>query len=316
MRVKPIESGGADQGLDGGGAFAGAFAAGEQPVLFPDRDGPDGVLRRIIIDRQVAGFCITDECWPAFEGVVHGFGRAAAGCGLGAGAGEPRMEFGQSLSCLLPQWLPGFWCGFSGLCFQRIQFGNARKCGLRNRALVGSEEIKELAPGMRPAGEFGDASSAEQVFVAGVIIDHEMPAPVSKEAVGMFACPAGLVVEHHDGRTEDLEMAEIKERLKTRIAQLCRYDLVVIDELGYLPMNRQNNHNLFQLIHALYEYRSVILTTNKDFTRWGDFFVDENVAVPIVDRLIHHAQIFMLGGESYRLRQKMVGGSAAGVGQN
>ncbi|MBV1777361.1 IS21-like element helper ATPase IstB [Burkholderiaceae bacterium DAT-1] len=116
--------------------------------------------------------------------------------------------------------------------------------------------------------------------------------------------------------TEDLEMAEIKGRLKARIAQLCRYDLVVIDELGYLPMNRQNNHNLFQLIHALYEYRSVILTTNKDFTRWGDFFVDENVAVPIVDRLIHHAQIFMLGGDSYRLRQKMGTSSVVGVGQN
>ena len=115
--------------------------------------------------------------------------------------------------------------------------------------------------------------------------------------------------------TEDLEMVEIKGRLKARIAQLCRFDLVVIDELGYLPMNRQNNHNLFQLIHALYEYRSVILTTNKDFTRWGDFFIDENVAVPIVDRLIHHAQIFMLGGESYRLRQKMGGGSVVGVGQ-
>ncbi len=116
--------------------------------------------------------------------------------------------------------------------------------------------------------------------------------------------------------TEDLEMAEIKGRLKARIAQLCRYDLLVIDELGYLPLNRQHNHNLFQLIHALYEYRSVILTTNKEFARWGDFFVDENVAVPIVDRLIHHAQIFMLGGDSYRLKQKMSGGSMAGVGQN
>lgn len=115
---------------------------------------------------------------------------------------------------------------------------------------------------------------------------------------------------------EDLEMAEIKGRLKARIAQLCRYDLIVIDELGYLPMNKQNNHNLFQLIHALYEYRSVILTTNKEFTRWGDFFMDENVAVPIVDRLIHHAQIFMLGGESYRLRQKSGAGNMVGVGQN
>ena len=75
-------------------------------------------------------------------------------------------------------------------------------------------------------------------------------------------------------------------------------------EAGYLPMNRQARYNLFQLVNALYEYRSVIITTNKDFTAWGDFFADDNVAVPIVDRLIHHSHIFMLGGESYRLKYK------------
>ena len=47
----------------------------------------------------------------------------------------------------------------------------------------------------------------------------------------------------------------------------------------------------------MYEYRSLIITTNKDFTQWGDFFCDNNIAVPIIDRIIHHAQIFMLGGE-------------------
>lgn len=104
---------------------------------------------------------------------------------------------------------------------------------------------------------------------------------------------------------EMLELSEIKGELKKRITQLCKYDLLIIDELGYLPMNKQSNHNLFQLINALYEYRSVILTTNKEFNHWGEFFVDENVAVPIVDRLIHHSRIFMLGGESYRLKQKV-----------
>lgn len=104
---------------------------------------------------------------------------------------------------------------------------------------------------------------------------------------------------------ETLEMAELKGELKKKIGSLCKYDLLVIDELGYLPMSKQGNHNLFQLINALYEYRSIILTTNKDFTSWGEFFIDDNVAVPIVDRLIHHSHIFMLGGESYRLKQKM-----------
>ncbi|RCW67111.1 IstB-like ATP binding protein [Marinobacter nauticus] len=60
----------------------------------------------------------------------------------------------------------------------------------------------------------------------------------------------------------------------------------------------------FQLINSLYEYRSIILTTNKDFTSWGEFFHDDNVAVPSIDRVIHHSHIFMLGGDSYRLKQK------------
>lgn len=104
---------------------------------------------------------------------------------------------------------------------------------------------------------------------------------------------------------EALELAELKGELKKKIASLLKFDLLIIDELGYLPMNRQGVYNLFQLINSLYEYRSVIITTNKDFTNWGEFFHDDNVAVPIVDRLIHHSHIFMLGGESYRLKQKL-----------
>ncbi len=103
---------------------------------------------------------------------------------------------------------------------------------------------------------------------------------------------------------EELELAEMKGELKKRISQLAKYDLLIIDELGYLPMTRQARYNLFQLINSLYEYRSIILTTNKDFTSWGEFFHDDNVAVPIIDRIIHHSHIFMLGGESYRLKQK------------
>ncbi|TQE99332.1 MAG: AAA family ATPase, partial [Spiribacter salinus] len=106
---------------------------------------------------------------------------------------------------------------------------------------------------------------------------------------------------------EELELAEMKGELKKKISHLARFDVLVIDELGYLPMSRQARYNLFQLIHSLYEYRSVILTTNKDFTDWGEFFHNDNVAVPIIDRVIHHSHIFMLGGESYRLKQKTAG---------
>ena len=104
---------------------------------------------------------------------------------------------------------------------------------------------------------------------------------------------------------EALELAELKGELKSKINALLKFDLLILDELGYLPMNKQGMYNLFQLVHAMYEYRSLLITTNKDFTAWGEFFADDNVAVPIVDRVIHHSHIFMLGGESYRLRQKL-----------
>jgi DNA replication protein DnaC len=104
---------------------------------------------------------------------------------------------------------------------------------------------------------------------------------------------------------ETLEIAELKGELKKKMNSLLKFDMLILDELGYLPLNKQGMYNLFQLINAIYEYRSVIITTNKDFTKWGEFFFEDNVAVPIVDRIIHHSHIFMLGGESYRLKDNL-----------
>ncbi len=81
--------------------------------------------------------------------------------------------------------------------------------------------------------------------------------------------------------------------------------LSLVEILELAQVKGELKKKISQLINAIYEYRSVILTTNKEFNHWGEFFIDENVAVPIVDRLIHHARIFMLGGESYRLKQRM-----------
>ena len=125
--------------------------------------------------------------------------------------------------------------------------------------------------------------------------------------IGLKAIDAGYKVYFNTALTliETLELAELKGDLKKKINQLLKFDVLIIDELGYLPMNKQGMHNLFQLINAMYEYRSIILTTNKEFTNWGEFFFDDNVAVPIVNRIIHHSHIFMLGGESYRLKAKL-----------
>ena len=97
---------------------------------------------------------------------------------------------------------------------------------------------------------------------------------------------------------------------------MSKFDLLIVDEPGYLPVNMQGNYNLFQLINAPYEYRSIFLTTNKDFTSWGEFFVDENVAVPIVDRLIHYSHIFILGGGQSKCPLIVAASSASGVMAN
>lgn len=124
--------------------------------------------------------------------------------------------------------------------------------------------------------------------------------------IGLKAIQAGYKVLFRTALdlVEELELAEMSGELKKRITQLTKFDVLIIDELGYLPMTAQARFNLFQLVNAMYEYRSIILTTNKDFTNWGEFFHHDNVAIPIIDRIIHHSRIFILGGESYRLKQK------------
>ena len=126
-------------------------------------------------------------------------------------------------------------------------------------------------------------------------------------AVGLKSVDAGYKVLFSTALEliESLDLAELRGELKKKINAISKFDVVIIDELGYLPLNQKSVFNFFQLVNSLYEYRSIILTTNKDFTSWGDFFINDNVAVPIVDRIIHHSHIFMMGGESYRLKQKL-----------
>ena len=126
-------------------------------------------------------------------------------------------------------------------------------------------------------------------------------------AIGIKAVEAGYRVLFSTALAliESLDLYEMKGELKKKINYILKFDTLIIDELGYLPLNKKSVFNFFQLINAIYEYRSIILTTNKEFTNWGDFFFDDNIAVPIMDRIIHHSHIFMLGGESYRLKQKL-----------
>lgn len=92
--------------------------------------------------------------------------------------------------------------------------------------------------------------------------------------------------------------------LKNEIKRLRRYRLLIIDELGYLPFDADAANLFFQLIAARYEKGSLLITSNMTFARWGEIFADEAVAAAMIDRLVHHAEVLTLDGQSYRTRTR------------
>lgn len=98
--------------------------------------------------------------------------------------------------------------------------------------------------------------------------------------------------------------AKREDRLRQRLAAIDRFAFVIIDELGYVPFEREATNLLFQVISNRYERGSLGITTNLAFPDWTQVFPDDTAASAVVDRLIHHAVIFELSGESYRLQSR------------
>jgi DNA replication protein DnaC len=100
-----------------------------------------------------------------------------------------------------------------------------------------------------------------------------------------------------------LVRAEREGTLRERIRFLCRASLLIVDEIGYLPIGAGAGNLFFQLVNARYERGAMILTSNRGFAEWGDMFGDQVVATALLDRLLHHAVVVQIEGASYRLRQ-------------
>jgi DNA replication protein DnaC len=92
------------------------------------------------------------------------------------------------------------------------------------------------------------------------------------------------------------------DRLSRKLDQLARFDVVVIDELGYVPFDRAGADLLFTFVTRVYEQRSLIVTTNLPFARWSEVFQDATAAAAVIDRIVHHASILTTEGKSYRLQ--------------
>ncbi len=105
---------------------------------------------------------------------------------------------------------------------------------------------------------------------------------------------------------DDLVVAYSTKTLADRLAALCRLDLIIIDELGYLPLSKEAANLFFQLISRRYEQGTLILTSNKPFGNWGETFAgDATLASAIIDRVLHYCHIFQITGKSYRIKNKL-----------
>ena len=95
-----------------------------------------------------------------------------------------------------------------------------------------------------------------------------------------------------------------ENRLEDKLKFYCVPKLLIIDEIGYVPVDVHGAHLLFQLISRRYERGSIILTSNRGFGQWGEIFGDTLIATAILDRLLHHSTVINIKGESYRLKEK------------
>ena len=126
-------------------------------------------------------------------------------------------------------------------------------------------------------------------------------------ALGYTACERGYSVRYT--RVVDmlnhLTTAQINGRLANALKTYVRPQVLLLDELGYLPIDKRGADLLFQVVAARYESGSIVLTTNRAFREWGTLFdVDNTLATALIDRLMHHGEALVIKGDSYRMKDK------------
>jgi DNA replication protein DnaC len=125
-------------------------------------------------------------------------------------------------------------------------------------------------------------------------------------AIGLEAVKKGYKVSFisMDDLIKHLKLETTSARSRQKVKRIMASDLVVIDEIGFVPISRQEANLFFQLISALYEQTALIITSNKGFEDWAEFMGDPVITTAILDRIAHHSEIFNLTGDSYRLKHR------------
>lgn len=111
---------------------------------------------------------------------------------------------------------------------------------------------------------------------------------------------------HFNTLMEKFKKAAQEGRIESVVKHYSKYRVLIIDEIGYLPIDKDVANGFFQLVAARYEKRPIILTTNQPLSKWGDVFGDYTLANAIIDRLVHHSYIIKITGQSYRIKGKLL----------
>jgi len=117
---------------------------------------------------------------------------------------------------------------------------------------------------------------------------------------------------HFQSLMAKIKKAVAENRAEHLVKNYSRYRLLIIDELGYLPVEKDYASVFFQLVASRYERRSTIITTNQPLSKWGEVFGDPVLANAIIDRLVHHSTIIKITGRSYRIKDKILDGDEKG----
>ena len=151
----------------------------------------------------------------------------------------------------------------------------------------------------------------------GFVENHENIIFIGNSGVGKthLAVALGIAAAKHRNSVyfitchnliQKLNKAQKENRLDKQLQHLAQYKILIIDEIGYLPVDHQGSNLFFQLIARRYTTKSTIVTTNMPFSRWGEVFSDNTLASAVLDRLLHFSHIIRITGNSYRIKDKIV----------